>query len=121
MIINIKALGLDLTQAIDAYLQDKLAYVEKSLGVYANETQAQVEVGKTTRHHKSGDIFRAEINLFYRGKKMRAEVENPDLYLAIDGMKDKIIQDVYKFEKKQNSLFRRGGRTIKSFLRGWRR
>ncbi|OJI06853.1 MAG: ribosomal subunit interface protein [Candidatus Vogelbacteria bacterium CG22_combo_CG10-13_8_21_14_all_37_9] len=121
MIINIKTLGLDLTPAISAYLQDKLNYVEKSFGNYAEETKVQVEVGKISKHHKSGEVFRAEINVFYRGRNLRAEVLNSDLYLAIEGMKDKIIQDVYKFEKKQNSLFRRGGRTLKGFLRGWRR
>lgn len=117
MIINIKALGLDLTQAINDYLRDKLSYVEKSLGVYAEATQAQVEVGKTTKHHKAGDIFRAEINLLYRGKNFRVAVENQDLYGAIDGMKDKIVQEIRKFERRQNSLFRRGGRVLKKLFR----
>lgn len=117
MIINIKALGLELTQAINDYLRDKLAYVEKSLGAYAGAAQAQVEVGKTTKHHKAGEIFRAEINLLYRGKNFRVSVEDQDLYGAIDGMKDKIIQEIRKFEKRQNSLFRRGGRVIKNLFR----
>jgi ribosomal subunit interface protein len=121
MITNIKATGLELTPAISNFLADKLTQLEKKLGAYASESQVQAEVAKTTAHHKAGKIFRAEINLLYRGKNFRSVIDSDDLYLAIDGSKDKIIQDVNKFEKRQNSLFRRGGRAIKDLLRGWRR
>lgn len=121
MIINIKATGLELTPALDSFVREKLANLAKRLGEYKESTQAQVEIAMDSRHHKAGQIFRAEINLLYRGKQIRTVAENSDMYLAIDGVKDKMVREVVKYEKRQNSLFRRGGRAIKNIFRGWKR
>ncbi|OHA62656.1 MAG: ribosomal subunit interface protein [Candidatus Vogelbacteria bacterium RIFOXYD2_FULL_44_9] len=121
MIINIKATGLELTPALDIFVREKLANLAKKLGEHRDSTQAQVDIGMDSHHHKAGQIFRAEINLLYRGKQIRTEAENSDMYLAIDGAKDKMVREVIKYEKRQSSLFRRGGRAIKGIFRGWKR
>ncbi|MFA6415990.1 MAG: ribosome-associated translation inhibitor RaiA [Candidatus Paceibacterota bacterium] len=121
MIINIKATGLELTPALDSFVREKLANIGKKLGEHNESTQAQVDIGMDSHHHKAGQIFRAEMNLFYRGKQLRVEEENEDMYTAIDIAKDKMVQEVIRYEKKQNSLFKRGGRAIKNIFRGWKR
>lgn len=115
MIKNIKTTSIELTPAIEHYLQDKLAMLEKVLPLdNPADALANIEIGRTSEHHKTGlDIYRAEINLSYQGKMLRCEVENADLYLAIDGVKDKMVQEVRREQKKKNSLLRRGGRIIK--------
>lgn len=118
MIINIKATNLELTSALDQYVREKLSNLARKIGEHAETTQVQVEISMISHHHKTGQIFRAEINLLYRGKQLRTVAENSDMYLAIDGVKDMMVREVIKYEKRQNSLFRRGGRVIKNIFRG---
>ncbi|KKS77940.1 MAG: Sigma 54 modulation protein/ribosomal protein S30EA [Parcubacteria group bacterium GW2011_GWC1_43_11b] len=120
MITNIKALSLELTPALNSYIREKISNLEKRLGDQADNSQINVEVGLITHHHKTGQIFRAEMNLVYRGKQLRTVAENEDMYLAVDGAKDLMMREVNKYDKRQKSIFRRGGRAIKNLFRGWR-
>ncbi len=121
MIKNIKVTGLEMTPGISAYLEDKLGYIDRALGERAKETTASIEIGKMTRHHRAGEVFKAEMTMDYVGKIIRIVADNKDLYLAIDGMKDQVIRELRKIEKKKHSLFRRGGRAIKGLFKGWRK
>ncbi len=77
-----------------------------------------VEVGKTTKHHKSGDVFRAEIRINAGGEEYYAVTETEDLYAAIDEAKDDIVRELTSSRKKALRLFRKGGQRIKNLLRG---
>lgn len=126
MQINIKATAIELTPAIYNYVMDKMTSCKKFLNVEDEEAiKFNVEVGKTTRHHKEGDLFRAEVNLNFNGQILRVEKTEEDLYAAIDVAKDELIEQINNFNKKKNTLFKRGARALKSVLkgisRGWRR
>ncbi|MBX4206436.1 HPF/RaiA family ribosome-associated protein, partial [Candidatus Parcubacteria bacterium] len=54
MRINIKATGIELTPAITDYAERKVAMLDKYIA-RGTDAVAQIEVGKSTRHHKSGD------------------------------------------------------------------
>lgn len=90
--------------------------LEKFFG--EEETLVNVEVGRTTRHHKSGDIFRAEIRINFGGQEYYSVSETEDLYAAIDEVKDEIVQELTKKRKKYLHLFKRGGAQIKNLLKG---
>ncbi len=117
MKINFKATHFELTPEIIDYCQEKLGGLEKLL---TDDESAfiEVELGKTTEHHKQGEIFRAELNLHTAGKNFRAEAVAEDLYLAIDETKDELVSEVKRYRKKQGAMLRRGGRAVKDFLRG---
>lgn len=117
---NIKATGVELTNALSSYVNEKLGYLDKLTTKY-QDTQANVEIGKTTKHHKSGEFFFAEINLHVDGKVLREKVHDEDLYAAIDLMKDTIAISVDNYNKKKNTMVRRGARAFKDFLRGFYR
>lgn len=124
MKINIKATNIELTPAIRAYLEDKLASLERVLPPNDESVLINSEVGKETNHHQQGEIFRAEVNLSFSGRHLRAETRNEDLYAAIDEVRDEIIRQVNTNLEKRNTMIRRGGRAIKNMLRGltpWRR
>ena len=76
---NIKATNIELTQEISDYLDKRLQSIEKLID--PNDTSAifDVEVGKTTNHHQTGSIFRAEINLHIALKQFRATSEEETL------------------------------------------
>lgn len=120
MKINIKTTGITLTPSISEYLEKKLGALDKFFD-QTEEILVNVEVGRTTRHHKSGDIFRAEIRLKINGKEYYTVAETPDLYASIDEVKDEIVRQLISGKKKYINLLRRGGAKIKNIIKGFTR
>lgn len=117
MKINTKATNIELTPAIKEYIEKKITM----LGKFIRDTDAvliNVEVGKTTKHHKSGDFFKAEIHLMENGKNHYAVVETDDLYAAIDEVKDEIVREMTSSRKKALHLWRQSGAMLKNLMRG---
>jgi putative sigma-54 modulation protein len=120
MKINIKATGMELTPALTQYVNDKLLLLEKFIeGVDEDNVLAEVEIGKTTKHHKLGDFFKAEINLRFGPARLRVESTEGDLYAAIDMAKDELEENIIRFNKRKNTLIRKGARAIKRIIKGW--
>ncbi len=117
MRINIKATGIELTSAISDYAEKKVISLEKYLESNT-DVVAHVEVGKTTQHHKSGDVFRAEIHLQGGGLDLYAVSDQADLYAAIDLVRDEMIHSLTQNKGKKETLTRRGGRMVKDVLKG---
>ncbi len=117
MKINIKATNISLTPAISEYIEKKINTLNK---FYKEDEEIiiNVEVGKTTEHHKSGDIFRAEIHIRSRGNEYYATAETEDLYASIDQVKNNIVRELTSTRKRAMRLIRKGGSGIKNMLRG---
>ena len=115
--INIKATNISLTPAISEYVEKRISTLEK---FYKEDEEIviNVEVGKTTEHHKSGDIFRAEIHIRSRGNEYYASAETEDLYASIDQVKDNIVRELTSTRKRAMRLIRKSGAKIKNLLRG---
>ncbi len=113
----IKTKDLEISIAIEDYIDKKLGTLNKFV-VDANEelAVAQVELARTTRHHRTGDIFRAEINLSLDGKLFRAESEKDDIYAALDDVRDELEREIKKFKTKKETIFLRGARSIKKLF-----
>jgi putative sigma-54 modulation protein len=116
MKINIKATGITLTPSISEYIEKKINMLDKFFR--EEETLINIEVGRTTKHHKSGEIFRAEIRITAVGQEYYAVSETEDLYAAIDEVKDNIVQELTSRKRKTVHLFRRGGAQIKNLMKG---
>lgn len=114
---EVKATGLELTPAIKSYVEEKLLQVEKLVDISTGGVRAEVEVGKTTDHHRHGDIFKAEFNLQVNGSQFRSEVTGADLYAALDEAKDELVRQITSQKDKNQTLFRRGARRLKNLLR----
>lgn len=125
MKINIKASNLDLTPAITVYIEDKINGLEKfvsgeGLKAWDEHNQAameaDVEIAKTTSHHRQGDIYRAEVNLKVPGRIIRAEAEEWDMRVAVDKVKDELQAELKKYKNKQETEFRKGSRILKKLI-----
>ncbi len=101
MNIDIKATKTTLTPAINEYITGKLAFLDKFI---RSEEKIRVEV-EVDKKHKSGLVFRAEIEIHPHGH--RAEARGGDLYAAIDLAVPKIKEQVTKEKDKKISLRRR--------------
>ncbi|MEK7538981.1 MAG: ribosome-associated translation inhibitor RaiA [Patescibacteria group bacterium] len=118
MKINIKATNIELTDALSSYVNEKIRSTEKFMVPHENEDIfVQAELGKLTNHHRSGDMYRAEVNLTVRGKYFRAESEKGDLYAAIDDLRDELVRELNSNKKKDRVLLRKGAAMIKNILR----
>ena len=117
MNIKIRTTNFDLTPAIEEYVVRKIEPVSKFLHGGENAL-CEVELGKTTNHHKSGDIFRAEVNIVMPGKnQFFATAEEADLYVAIDIVRDQIEREIISKKTRRETLFRRGATRIKFLLK----
>lgn len=97
---NIKASNFQLTPAITEYIEKKLVMLDKYLGDL-QPIACDFQVEMMTRHHQKGDIFRAEINLELPGELLRIEKTEPDLYKAIEKVKDHLAQMIVKYKQKR--------------------
>lgn len=119
MKINVKATNTFLTNAISDYLNKKIGHLEKFINPeHLEGAMCYVEIGKTTSHHKAGDIFMAEINLHIGGNSLRAVCEKDDLYSAIDAVQDDMARELKSFKEKRKGLIKRGGAKIKEIIKG---
>jgi ribosomal subunit interface protein len=121
MKINVKTTGIELTPAISSYVEEKIEQISKFLDPNDETLLCNVEIGMSTKHHQSGDIFRAELNIRTESRTIRAVSEKEDLYIAINDAKEEIIREISSRTKKDRGLFRRGAKQIKNIVRGFGR
>ena len=121
IVIRIKSTNFDLTPAMEGYTRTKIDMLQKFLKHYANQSGElifEVDIGKTTKHHRSGDIFRAEINFTAGSTFLRTVAEEADIYAAIDKTKDKMQRELRRNKNKAFVMLKRGGAQLKKLLRG---
>ena len=116
MKIKIKGTNIDLTKNITDYVNKKLKGLSKFIN--SNDAVIYVEVGKTTNHHKRGDVFKAEFNLEVLGDKFYSVSEKEDLYKAIDDVKEEISRQIKNSKNRKLTLYKRGASSIKKMLKG---
>jgi ribosomal subunit interface protein len=118
MNINIKATNLEHTEAIDAYVRDKIGALGKFIDLTNNQVFLYVEIEKTKPNKQNGeDLYRAEITVDNASEMFYADVASHDLYAAIDVLKDEIVGKVSKMRNKKRDILRRSMGKIKNILR----
>jgi putative sigma-54 modulation protein len=118
MKIIIKTTNLELTSAIKEHVEQKIGSVDKLLDdMDRNVIEARVEIGRITKHHRKGDIFRAEVNLTLPGRLLRSVAEEGDLRTALDQVKNELQQEIKKYRGKKEAQYKRGARKAKKLIR----
>lgn len=84
MNLNIKGNHLEVTPAIREFIEEKMKKIESKILRFGDATQCEMEVSKTTNHHQKGDIFRAEIHVRLPKHLVYFDVNQDDLYKAIN-------------------------------------
>lgn len=111
-----------LTPALKTFVEQKIGSLDKFISHPDGGIQCWVEIGLTTKGQKSGDIYRAEIQISvpHIEKAVRTETRHTDLYTAIESAKDLMKMELQKTKDKKISLARSGARIIKNALRFFR-
>ena len=113
MQIDIKAKNITLTEAIRVYIESKLAGFDAKVARFGSSVSCEVEVGMTTRHHKKGPIFRAEIHVRLSGNLVYAEAEDFNLYVALNEAKKEADRQILAYKGAKTAKAKRGGRMVK--------
>ena len=114
MQINITGKGIELTDAIKAYVEEKISGLDK---FYDQILSAKVVVGVENHHHQKGNVFIAECKLDAPGKNLFAIKEEQTLYKAIDKIRDYLELELKKYKLKQrvNSKDKKTNRDDKEY------
>jgi len=118
--INLKATNMELTGAINDYVTRRVTNLGKLLKKIKEsdgEVMVYFEVAKTTEHHKTGRVFRANCNVMIDGEQFYSSSEKEDLYEAIDDCKDQLFYKIKKGKEKRWSSFHKGAQKIKSLMK----
>jgi len=110
MRINIKN-AIDRTPSLETYIDKKFAPLTKFIKQFdeTGEAEIWIEISRTTRHHRKGEVYFAAADLRLPKKIVRAEGYADDIRTAIDQMKDTLRLEIEKYKKKLVEP-RRGGR-----------
>lgn len=107
---------MELTDAIRDYIEKRLNFTEKFFK--KNEPNIFIEIGKTTKHHKRGDFYRAEFHIEIDGKDYYTVAEKEDLYDSIDEAKEGVVRQINEQKNRRQTLYKRGSISIKKMLKG---
>ncbi len=115
---TLTATSLTLTEAIEQVVDKVVESILTCVDPDDTSALAEIEVSRTTRHRRGGEIFRAEINFHHRHGNLRAESEKSDLYTALYAARDELLEALRSRKSKRIHFVRRSGLAVKNMLRG---
>lgn len=114
---SIFAKNMELTPAIEERVRTRIAKLAK-LTKRLQPVSIKVEVGKPSQHHMKGDdVYYAEFSVQVPGMDFYSSKSEPDLYKAIEKVRDDMYQQIVTWKRKEQSQGRRGGSKLKRWLR----
>lgn len=98
---NLQGKNIELTQAVRDLIDKKIQSLERLIGRFDQEAvEARIELSKPSKHHRSGFVFYAEINLKLPGQLLRAESNHLDLNFAVNEAFRETERQVKKYKEK---------------------
>ena len=99
MDINIKK-SIDFTPALETFIEQKLMPLAKFIQPFDETGDAAIwlEISRTTKHHKKGEVYFAAADLRLPKKILRAEAYAEDIRKAIDEVKDTLRAEIKKYK-----------------------
>lgn len=107
MRIDVLGNKLDLTPSIKKYIDEKFTPLGKMLSRFEHEgeTILFIEIARSTKHHKKGDVFYAEATLKLPGKTLRAEHFDVNIRTSIDMIRGVLREEIKKFKEKKQEKY----------------
>ena len=106
---------MELTDATRDYVTVKIDELERFISAPLDSVEAWVKVGKTTRHHKHGDVFQAVVSLKIPKKIFRAKHKGNDLYVSVTTVRDQLQRELRQHKEKDITQERKKSRLFKLF------
>jgi len=114
MKIIIKTKNIENSESLNSYIEEKLSGLQKFISVLREEgdvgktlAEVFVEIEKTTKHHRKGEIFMVKAFINMPGRNIVTEVESDDLFKAVIEAKDNLQAEIRKYKTKNIDKNRR--------------
>ena len=120
MRVTIRQKDIEITPTLHEYIEQKIV---QSVGKFLKHEGEKgmplldIEVARTTHHHKKGQVYRVSATLTMGKKLIRAEVEEEEVHAACDLLEDELKREITSYKSKSFSVFKRFARRIKKELR----
>jgi ribosomal subunit interface protein len=109
MNIIIRTKNIEMTPTLREFIEKKIGSVEKYCRdcqvsddpALTSATEAIVEVGKATLHHKKGDVYQAQCQLAFNGNKILARTDADDLEKAVAAVRDDLQDQLTRLKGKR--------------------
>jgi ribosomal subunit interface protein len=110
MKIIIESVGMELSETVHLYIEGKFRTLEKFLKRFerAGELTANVEVVRTTRHHRKGEIYEVAASVRMPQKSLRITESGDDVRMAADKAKDVLRLEIEKYKEKATDQRKKG-------------
>ncbi|MEK7098948.1 MAG: ribosome-associated translation inhibitor RaiA [Patescibacteria group bacterium] len=120
MRITMRQRNFDITPSFREYVEQKI--VRPAEHLLASDRQEDlplfdIEVERTTRHHRKGQVYRVVVNITLGRKLLRAEATDEDPRAACDLVEEELKREIRSFKTKSRTLVKRGARRAKDVLR----
>lgn len=109
-IITYKLTNIEPSEAINNYVLKKFSVLDKYLAGVGMPHDCSIEIGHTTKHHKKGRFYRAEVDFILPKRIIRAEAEAYDLYAAIDILQKELERQIKSYKEKIRKNVIKGAR-----------
>lgn len=112
---TIKTTTGTLTDGMRLYIQEKIIHpASHALGsAHSAACHLDIEVGRITRHHRKGGVWRAEASLFLGKRNLRAEATGESFQETVDILESELVPEIKKFKGKGMALAHRNARNAK--------
>lgn len=120
MRVTIRQKNLTLTPALTHYVEDKLLRpLRRRLKENISEKLPilDLELGRISRHHRKGKVYKATANLSIGRKLLHVEVEDSDIRTACLSLEQGLDQEIRTYKGRRDALARRHSRAAKKELR----
>lgn len=118
MKFNLKTTNLEPIPELNNYLKEKMNGLDRFIEHVDSVVQAWVEVGRTSLHHQTGRVYRAEVQIHLPGKSVRAEAIAENIFTAFNEVLDELQRELKKYKGKQAEKQEKGSRRFKRILKG---
>lgn len=120
MRVNIRQKNIEVTPALREYIEEKIIRVaEKFLQqqAFTDLPILDVDVERTTMHHRKGDVFRVAAKLCAGKQCFYANSHHEDVRAACDLLEEELERRMYSKKNRISAIFRRGARVFKKNMR----
>lgn len=114
MKFSLKTTHLELTPDISSHLEKMMNSLDKFIEEIDSTVRAWVEIGRISQHHRSGKIYRAEVQIHLSGKSVRSEAVAKTIFRAINEVRDELQRELKQYKEKKMVERNRGTRKLKN-------
>lgn len=102
MKLNITTIRLDLTPPFKIYIERRFMPLGALIKRFdpGEEAELRIEVSRTTRHHRHGEVYFAAVTLRLPKQVLRAEEYADEPHAAVDAAKDTLAREIKKYRTK---------------------